>query len=125
MRFLANLALFFVAFLPLTFVVGLPFGFFVGPNQQGDEAYPFFTWLVVVLQLVLPGLLVVPIVHVALRLARRKLSPAALRRGAVAAMPLGLLAAHVAAWGTVVVSVPLLVIVCVPGTIYGALFRLP
>ncbi len=125
MTFLANVLLFFVVFLPLTYLVGLPFDFFVGPNQAGDEAYPFFTWLVVVLQLVLPALLFVPIAHVGLRWLRGRHSRRALRWTAVAVLPLGFLGAHLAAWGPVVFSPQLLVLLLVPGALYGLTFRVP
>ena len=111
MAFLANFALFFVFFLPLTLAVGVPFDFYVGRYQPAEEASQLFYWILVGWPLLLSSVLFVPVAHIALAIARRghwNLDRSALRKFALAAFPLGLLAVHLLFWGTVVFSVPLL-----------------
>lgn len=125
MALLANVALFFALFLPLGFLIGWLAGFFVGPEQTAADAYPLFLWTLGVLPLLAPGLAWVPIAHFGLRFAARRLDRSQLRRLALVALPLGLLAAHLVAWGTRVLGLPLLVLVVIPGAAYGAVFRIP
>lgn len=125
MALLANIGLFFVLYLPVTYLIGLLGGFYVGPTQGRDDSYPFFIWVVVVWPLLLPSFLWVPVAHIALRLARRRLDRNRLRVLAIALVPTGLLAVHLVLWGGVVLSLPLLIVTIVPGALYGMLFRVP
>ena len=128
MAFLANFALFFVVFLPLTLLIGVPFDFYVGRYQPAEEASQLFYWILLGWPLLLPSVLFVPVAHVALGIARRSqwsLDRSALRKFALAAFPLGLLAVHLLFWGTVVFSVPLLVSFLIPGALFGWVARIP
>ena len=128
MALLANLALFFVLFLPLTYLVGWPFDYYVGRYMTPEEAPRVFNWIVMGWKLLLPGVLFVPVAHVALAIARRTLGEPdrqRLRRLVVVVVPLGFLAVHLALWGTAVLGVPLLVSVLIPGAVYGLIARLP
>lgn len=125
MAFLANVALFFVLYLPLTFLIGWIFGWYVGPTQGSEDSYPLFIWIVVVLPLLLPGLLWVPVSHLVLRMSRRRLDRAALRRLAIVLLPVGFLAVYLLVWRGVVVSLPLLVLTIGIGAAYGFAFRVP
>ncbi len=127
MAFLANVGLFFVLYMPLTFVIGWLFGFYVGPTQTPDDSFPVLIWIVVVWPLLLPSFLWVPVAHIALRMARRRqwLDPARLRPLAVFLVPAGLLAVHIGVWRGVVLGLPLLALLIVPGLVYGLTFRIP
>ena len=125
MALLANMGLFFVLFLPLSYGIGLWGGFYVGPYQGPTDSYPFMIWLIVVSPLLLPSLLWVPIAHLLLRVGRRRLERDRLRWFAIFLVPAGLFAVHLAAWGGVVLSWPLLTLMVIPGGIYGLVFRLP
>jgi hypothetical protein len=125
MAFLANCGLFFVVYLPLTFLIGWLFGWYVGPTQGPDDSYPVLLWIVVVWPLLLPSFLWVPPAHIVLRIARRRLEGAQLRRLAVAVLALGILAVHLLVWGTAVLSLPALVLTLVAGGLYGLVFRIP
>ena len=125
MALLANMGLFFVFYLPLTYLIGLLGGFYVGPSQGPDDSYPLFIWLVVVLPLLLPSFLWVPLAHVLLRVSLRRLERDRLRVLSVFLVPAGLLAAHLGVWGGVVLSLPLLFLIFIPGAAYGLVFRMP
>jgi hypothetical protein len=128
MAFLANLVLFFVFFMPLTFIVALPGDFYVGRYQPEEEASQLFYWILIGWKFLIPSVLFIPIVHIGLAIARRTsvpLAPESLRRIALVAFPIGLLAVHLYFWGTVVFSVPLLVTFLVPGVLYGWVARIP
>ena len=128
MALLANLALFFLLYLPLTFAVGLAGDFYVGRYQSPEDAAPFFYWIVVGVQLFIPSVLALPAAHLALGAVRRMagdFEPRRLRRIAVVAIPLSFLAIHLWVWGAVLVSVPLLVSILLPGSLLGLAVRIP
>ena len=125
MALLANLALFFVFYLPLTYWIGLPGDFYVGPTQVPENSYPFFIWLVVVGPLLLPSLAWVPVAHVLVRVGLRRFERNRVRGLAAVLLPAGLLGVHLWVWGDVVLSVPLLVVMIIPGALYGLVFRMP
>ena len=125
MALLANMGLFFVLYLPLSYGIGLLAGFYVGPYQGPNDSYPFLIWLFVVSPLLLPSFLWVPIAHILLRVGLRRLERDRLRLLAIFLVPAGLLAVHLAVWGGLVLSLPLLILMLVPGGVYGLLFRMP
>ena len=128
MAFLANFALFFVFFLPLTLLIGVPFDFYVGRYQPAEEASQLFYWILLGWPLFLPSVLFVAVAHIALAIARRgrrNPDPDVLRKIALVAFPLGLLAVHLLLWGTVVFSVPLLASFLIPGALFGWVARIP
>ncbi len=128
MALLTNIALFFLCFLPLTLLVGLPFDFYLGPYQQPGAATQIFVWIVVGWPLLVPTVAFIPVAHIALAVARRTgldPTPQVCRRVAVVVVPLGLLATHLLFWGTVVLSVRLLLTILLPGALLGWIARTP
>ena len=125
MILLRNLALFFVLFLPAACATGLVTGALEGPVPGPRAAYPIARFLVSVLPLLIPAVLAVPVLHFAYRGWLRDRPARRSRRIAVIATPLGLLAGHLAVFGTAYWSAPLLVLICAPGALYGALFGIP
>ena len=128
MALLANLVLFFAVYLPLSYAVGWAGDFWLGRYQSPEEGAQLFYWIVVGWPLLIPSLLFVPLAHIALgitRRLRRDPSPGRLRLLVVALAPLGFLAVHLALWGAVVLSAPLLASILIPGALYGLVARIP
>jgi len=128
MKLVINLALFFVLFLPLTYIVGIPGDYWVGRYQDPDTAPTIYHWMSVGWPLILPSLLWVPVCHVAITIlgrARVIRSSPWWRACSLVIWPAGFLAVHVAIYGLIVWSLPLLVTFLLPGMGYGALARIP
>ncbi len=125
MTLVRNLALFFVLFLPSSCATGLSAGFFTGPFPTPRIGYEIGLFLVGVMPQLLPSILVVPVLHFAYRAWSRRRSPGEARWIAIAATPLALLVAHLAVFGVVLWSLPLVALFLIPGVIYGMAFGIP
>ncbi len=122
MTLFRNLILFFLVFLPTSCTVGIAANWFVGPispPRVGFEIMHFELWVV---PLFLPSIAAVPILHFFYRYRARDSDTGSLRRLAIVATPIALLAVHLVIFGTSYWSLPLLVLYAVPGALYGACF---
>jgi len=128
MKLLINFVLFFGVFLPLTYVVGVPGNYWVGRYQDPSRAPTIYHWISVGWPLIVPSVLWVPLGHALIAsLARCSeiRSPATWRVASLAMWPLGFLGVHLALYGMLLWSIPLLVTFSIPGVIYGVVARIP
>ena len=126
MSLVRNLALFVLLFLPLSCATGFVGDLFTGPIRQPRPlAYDVQLFLFVFMPQLLPFILSVPVLHFAYRRWLGGSTPRRRRAVAAAVTPLVFLAIHLAVFRGEFWSLPLLLLVCVPGAIYGATFAIP
>jgi hypothetical protein len=124
MTLFKNLVLFTFFFLPLTLVTGLVSNFFVGPLEAPHWGYEVQLYYIHVFKLLVPSIIAVPALHFLYRWRAAAASTNTARALAIFVTPLALLGVHVAIFGGVYWSAPLLALFILPGALYGCLFSI-